>query len=273
MKEGRDRANEITAAMITQAKENLILRRETHLDQLTDKLKEDRVKRVLTPILAGSEDIEKIPEDDIDYVSDLGLIKRKPQLSISNRIYQEIIPRQLTYSAQLTIVQESSWYLMEDGRLDMDKLLTAFQEFFRKHFESWVDGFDYAEAGPQLLLQAFLQRIVNSGGRVEREYGLGRMRTDLLVVWPLDVKKHIDPDHYSRFERVQQTVVELKIRHGGLDTTIKKGLEQTYNYMDKCGTKEGYLLIFNPTPNTSWEEKIFKKEETFQGVKINIYGM
>ena len=33
------------------------------------------------------------------------------------------------------------------------------------------------------MLQAFLQRIVNSGGRVEREYGLGRMRTDLLVVW------------------------------------------------------------------------------------------
>ncbi len=41
-----------------------------------------------------------------------------------------------------------------------------------------------AEAGPQLLLQAFLQRGVNSGGRIEREYGLGRGRTDLLIVWP-----------------------------------------------------------------------------------------
>ena len=38
---------------------------------------------------------------------------------------------------------------------------------------------------PQLLLlQAFLQRVVNSGGRIEREYGLGRGRTDLLIVWP-----------------------------------------------------------------------------------------
>ena len=217
------------------AKENLILRRETHLDQLTDKLREDRVKRVLTPILAGSADIGKIPEDDIDYVSDLGLIKRKPQLGIANRIYQEIIPRQLTYSAQLTIVQEASWYMREDGRLDMDKLLTAFQAFFRKHFESWVDGFDYAEAGAQLLLQAFLQRIVNSGGRVEREYGLGRRRTDLLVIWSLDINQNLEEDHYSRLE--------------------------------------GYLLIFNSSPNTPWEEKIFKKEETFQNVKINIYGM
>ncbi|HLP60196.1 MAG TPA: AAA-like domain-containing protein, partial [Candidatus Deferrimicrobium sp.] len=190
MKEGQDRGQEITVPMIQQAKENLILRRETHLDQLTDKLKEDRVKRVLTPLLVGSGEIEEIPEDDIDYAVDLGLIKRKPQLTIANRIYQEIIPRQLTNSAQATMVQEASWYMTTGGRLDMDKLLTAFQDFFRKHFESWVDGFDYAEAGAQLLLQAFLQRIVNGGGRVEREYGLGHMRTDLLVIWPLNIDKN-----------------------------------------------------------------------------------
>ena len=47
-----------------------------------------------------------------------------------------------------------------------------------------VARFDYAEAGPQLLLQAFLQRIVNGGGRIEREYGLSRGRTDLLIIWP-----------------------------------------------------------------------------------------
>ncbi len=34
-------------------------------------------------------------------------------------------------------------------------------------------AFDYKEVGPQLLLQAFLQRIINSGGILEREYGLG----------------------------------------------------------------------------------------------------
>jgi hypothetical protein len=160
IKEGKDRGQEITVPMIQQAKENLILRRETHLDQLTDKLKEERVKRVLTPLLVGSGEIEEIPEDDIDYAVDLGLIKRKPQLAIANRIYQEIIPRQLTNSAQATMVQEASWYMTTDGRLDMDKLLTAFQDFFRKHFESWVDGFDYAEAGPQLLLQAFFSALL-----------------------------------------------------------------------------------------------------------------
>ncbi|HLP46798.1 MAG TPA: AAA-like domain-containing protein [Candidatus Kapabacteria bacterium] len=262
MEAGRDRGKEITQVMIEQAKENIILRRETHLDQLMDKLKEDRVKRVLTPILTGSEKIEKIPDDDIDYVSDLGLIKKKPNMAIANGVYREVIPRQLTYSYQLSIVQEASWYMKEDGRLDMDKLLTAFQEFFRKHFESWVDGFDYAEAGAQLLLQAFLQRIVNGGGRVEREYGLGRMRTDLLLIWP-----------YRDSQAMQKVVLELKLRYESLAKTIEKGLEQTWQYMDKCGTKEGYLLVFDTSKKASWKDKIFKKEKSFNGTRIKIYGM
>jgi hypothetical protein len=43
--------------------------------------------------------------------------------------------------------------------------------------------------------------------------------------------------------------------------------------MDKCGTREGYLLIFNPSTTVSWEEKIFKQEKTFKDVHITIYGM
>ncbi len=264
MKEGRDRTNEITADMIVQAKENLIMRRDTHLHQLVDKLKEERVRRVVEPILSGTVEADRIAEDDIDYAEDLGLIVKKPHLRIANRIYQEVIPRQLTYGTELTINQEAAWYMKDDGRLDMDELLAAFQEFFRMHFESWVDGFDYAEAGPQLLLQAFLQRIVNSGGRLEREYGLGRQRTDLLAIWP-----------YQGGKKVQKVVLELKLRHlhYSLETTIEKGLEQTWQYMDKCGTDEGYLLVFDRTSDTPWEEKIFKHEKTFKGTRIAVYGM
>ncbi len=260
MKEGKDRSVTITPGMINQAKENLILRRETHLDQLSDKLKEERVRRVLEPLLACSQEAKKIPEDDVDYTIDLGLVKKDRQIRIANRIYREVIPRTLTYSTQLTINQEASWYLKDDGTIDMDKLLTAFQEFFRKNFEHWIDGFEYSEAGPQLLLQAFLQRIVNGGGSVEREYGLGRQRTDLLVQWPYKSGK-------------QEAVIELKLLYGKLETTIEKSLEQTWQYMDKCGTDEGYLLIFNRSPGVSWEEKIFKKEQNFNSTKITVYGM
>jgi len=260
MKENRDAAIPITAKIIAQAKENLILRRETHIDQLVDKLKEERVKKVVEPALAGNQLPEYISVDDIGYVEDLGLIKTKGHIRIANGIYQEVIPRELTYSTQLTITHESKWYEKKDGTLDMEKLLSAFQEFFREHSEIWIEKFDYREAGPQLLLQAFLQRIINSGGRVEREYGLGRMRTDLLIIW-----------RYG--ERVQKTVIELKILYKSLEKTIEAGLEQTWQYMDRCGAAAGHLVIFDRSENKSWDDKIFYREETFKSQSIGVWGM
>ncbi len=80
--------------------------------------------------------------------------------------------------------RRAAWYIDADGRLNMDKLLAAFQDFFRRKSEHWVERAQYTEAGPQLVLQAFLHRVVNGRGRIEREYALGSRRVDLLVVWP-----------------------------------------------------------------------------------------
>ncbi len=257
---GRDRSQPISAAMIHAAKDQLILRRETHLDQLSDKLKEPRVHRVIAPILVGDTAPEKLSEDDVQYVYDLGLITIQGQLRIANPIYQEVIPRVLTYTTQLTISQESAWYLVPDGRLDMEKLLTAFQQFFREHSEHWVERFEYKEAGPQLLLQAFLQRIVNGGGRIEREYGLGRRRTDLLLLWPIQ-------------GQTQRVVMELKIQYGTLEQTLRDGLEQTWQYMDACGAVDGHLIVFNRQPDIAWDARIFRRDEQFEGHPITVWGM
>lgn len=259
--EGRNREKEVTVEMIDQAKENLIMRRETHLDQLMDKLSEERVRKVIEPLLAGAREVKKLKTDDVDYVEDLGLIRKTPQMEISNRIYREIIPRELIHTTQIAIPYEPQWYIDDNGRLNMDKLLTAFQDFFRKNIESWEQGIDYKEAGPQLLLQGFLQRIVNGGGRIEREYGLGKQRTDLLVIWP----------HKGG---IQEAVLELKLRYGSTEKTIEKGLAQTLKYMDKCGTKEGYLIIFDRRKKITWKEKIFKKTRRIEEeIEITVFGM
>ena len=263
MEAGRERSQPITAAMIIEAKERLILRRETHLDQLADKLQEPRVQRVIKPMLQGTDIDQTVPLDDIEYVLDLGLVSRNEQkLEIANAIYREVIPRQLTYIMQINLAsrQEASWYIGDDGRLMMEKLLTAFQQFFREHSESWVERFDYKEAGPQLLLQAFLQRIINGGGRLEREYGLGRGRTDLLVIWP-----------YPAGE--QRVVLELKIKHRSLEETIAQGLEQTWRYFDQSNAEAAHLIIFNRDENIAWAEKIFRREAEFEGVPIVVWGM
>ncbi|NJO08068.1 MAG: ATP-binding protein, partial [Chloroflexaceae bacterium] len=137
---GKERTTPITTEIMHAAKEQLILRRDTHLDQLAHKLIEERVKRVLLPILATEHVPEEtIPPDDIQYAQDLGLIHLDKPLRIANAMYREIIPRELIYSTEYTMVQEAAWYIVPDGRLDMPKLLTAFQAFFREHSEHWVE--------------------------------------------------------------------------------------------------------------------------------------
>lgn len=260
MAEGKDRSKPITPDMAVQAKDNIILRRETHLDQLADKLGEPRVRSVIQPLLTGTAEPGLINEDDLQYVIDLGLARRKPQLSVSNPVYGEIIPRMLTATTQDVLPFETKWYVRPDGTLDTDKLLASFQEFFREHSEHWVERFDYKEAGPQLLLQAFLQRIINAGGRIDREYGLGRKRTDLLI-------------HWKHGTGVQKVVIEMKILYKSLKRTIEEGLRQTAEYMDKCGSEDGHLIIFDRRPKKKWTEKIFRKTEAHEGKSIEVWGM
>ena len=182
-KAGRDRSLPIDAEAVLAAQERLILRRETHLDQLADKLREERVRRVVEPLLSGAE-ARTFTDRDLEYVRDLGLVARDRPVRIANPIYAEVVPRELTWVAQEEFEHDTAWYVDAAGGLDARALLAAFQTFFREHSEHWRQRFLYQEAWPQLLLQAFLQRVVNSGGRIEREYGLGRGRTDLLIVWP-----------------------------------------------------------------------------------------
>ena len=256
----QNRGIAITADAIREAQEQLIQRRETHLDQLADKLKEDRVRRVIEPLLSGAEE-RRFIDRDLEYVRDLGLVAQKRPLRMANPIYAEVVPRELTWVVQEEFEQDTAWYVNPDGSLNVVKLLTAFQTFFREHSEHWVARFQYQEAGPQLLLQAFLQRIVNSGGRIEREYGLGRMRTDLLIVWP-------------QGDQTRKMVIECKILHKTLKQTIADGLNQTAEYIDRCDAEAGHLVIFDRREGRRWADKVFHDRRTSgSGVEIDIWGM
>ena len=265
-KPGRDRSRAITAGNILDAREHLVQSRVVHLDQLADKLREDRVRRVVEPLLSGGEERESSARD-LEYVRDLGLIARDGPLRMANPIYAEVVPRELTWAVQQLLVEDTAWYVAADGGLAMDKLLGAFQGFFREHSEHWLGRFDYAEAGPQLLLQAFLQRVVNSGGRIEREYGLGRGRTDLLVLWPRGGEA-AGPD-----AAVERYVVECKVLHKGLERAIAEGLAQTAAYMDRCDAEAGHLVVFDRRAGRSWEETVFRREESAGGRTVTVWGM
>jgi len=253
-----DYSKTITVEMAKTAIQTIILRRDTHIDSLLERLKEERVKRIIEPMLSG-DDIQNILSDDYQYVIDLGLIKNiAGKIQPANPIYAEVIARTLSYDLQNKLMLEKPDSTLpryfKDGRIDMDYLMQDFQQFWRENSAIWIDRFYYREAAPHLILQAFFQRIINGGGYIIREPAAGTGRTDLCLVY--NGKKY---------------PVELKIRRG--ENTITKGIERTLQYMDTFGCTEGWLAVFDQRPEITWDDKIFIKKEEIEGKTVTIIGL
>jgi hypothetical protein len=248
----------VTVELANEAIQTIILRRDTHIDSLLERLKEERVCRVIEPMLSGEVFFDRL-SDDYQYVTDLGLIKSiEGKIQPSNPIYGEVIARTLSYNAQEKFMLEKPdstipRYL-KDGKMDMDYLLQDFQQFWRENSDIWIDRFQYKEAAPHLILQAFLQRIINGGGHIIREMAAGTGRSDLCLVY--EGKKY---------------PVELKIWRG--EKTLKEGIEQTLRYMDTFGCTEGWLVIFDRRPEIDWDNKIYMKKETVEGKTVTVAGL
>lgn len=249
-----DRSVSLTARHVESAKETIILQRRTHIDSLLARLREERVRRVLAPMLAGERTGADVLDDDFTYVVDLGLLAlRDGRWQVANPIYREVIPRALVHAQQAQISHEPAWYLDDAGDLQVGKLLRAFQAFWREDGHLAAEGFHYREAGPHLMLMAFLQRVVNSGGRVQREYGLGRGRLDLVVHWQ-------DRRH----------AVEVKLRR---DTrTEALAVTQLAGYLDQLGLDEGWVVLFDLREGVDWEQKLYEKKLEEAGRKIIVLG-
>jgi hypothetical protein len=92
---------------------------------------------------------------------------------------------------------------------------------------------------------AFLQRVLNGGGRIERDCAAGRGRMDL----------EIEYNHHSY-------IIEIKLlhHHDSHQTVREEGLEQTRKYRDRVAPDApAYLVIFDrrsKTKEKSWDERI-----------------
>ena len=134
-----DYAQPVTMGLIDAAAEELLCRRDTHIDSLLDRLKEARVRRIVEPVILGrAEGIERL-SDDFQYVCDLGILKQDQGAILpANPLYAEVILRTLSYDTQedmkLTI-QQAPW--IAGDCLDMTGMLRAFQQFWRENSEVW----------------------------------------------------------------------------------------------------------------------------------------
>jgi len=244
------------------AREMLIKERAVHLDSLAERLKDPRVKKVVQSILTGESDPTLTDGDGFRLTCDLGLVIKENGIpQIANPIYRETIARVLSQGMQDAISPPEFKWQNDDGTLNMDALFKDFQRFWRRHSEAWELKADYTEAFPHLLLMAFLQRVTNGGGRIEREYAAGRGRMDIAVlyngVW---------------------TVIEIKLVHpgDGRTTAIKEGLEQIGKYRDRLSPDaDSYLVVFDRTPagrQMNWDERLTWDVTETKGKKVTVVG-
>lgn len=226
-------AEPITIAAVNQAKELIIQRQETHLDSLVSILREPRVRAVFEPMLAG-DGFDTIPEDDRQFLVDLGLVRRDGSggLIIANRIYQEIIPRVLASGPQDSLPRITPSWLTPEGKLDPDALLNSFLAFWKQHGEPLLKSAPYHEIAPHLVLMAFLHRVVNGNGTIDREYAVLSGRMDLLV-------------HYGEVKMA----MELKVWRDGKKDPLKEGLQQLDYYLSGLALQIGWLVIFDRRSN------------------------
>jgi len=249
-----DRGRPVTAAHVEAAKEAIILERRTHIDSLVARLREPRVRRIIDPMLAGEQTGDDVLDDDLAYALGLGVVRiRAGHLEIANPIYREVIPRALTYLRQVQIDAEPAAFVLPDGALDMPRLMDAWQVFWREDGHTAAEGFGYRESGPHLMLMAFLQRIVNGGGRIDREYGLGRGALDLVITW-----------------RGTRHVVELKLRRDS--QTEERALDQVVRYLDHAGLDEGWLVLFDLRSTRPWAERLTRETVERGSKRIHVVG-
>jgi hypothetical protein len=144
-------------------------------------------------------------------------------LRIANSIYREVIARVFSSAAEDRVTDEPERFVLPDGRLAWKRLLRAFATFWSEHGEVLAAGMPYSEAAPQLVVMAFLQRIVNGGGFIDREYGVGRGRIDLLVRFPYR--------RTSGEAAMQRRAMELNVWRKGQQDPLAKGLAQIDAYL------------------------------------------
>jgi len=253
-----DLSQEIEPAHVDKAVQTLIRRRDTHIDSLMERLTETRVQRIVEPVILGEAEGYDLLDDDYQYVLDLGLLRyTEKKLVPANPIYGEVIIRTLSFRSQMELEEQEGWSqtpsYLSNGQLDMKQLLSDFQQFWRENSEIWVKCYQYQEAAPHLILQAFLQRIVNSGGRITREMASGKRRIDLCV--------HLKEMRYP---------IELKLRYG--EKSYTEGKKQLADYMDKLNCSEGWLIVFDRRKTISWDKKIFWQTQSIAEKTIHVVG-
>jgi hypothetical protein len=291
----------ITAVDIKRSSNDIILRKDAHFESLIDRLREPRVRKVVEHVIIGTGSFPRtISQDDIQYVINLGILKKDPDKNVSyrasNPIYGELIFRAMSWDIQRSIPEtfENQW--MDGKRLDMEGLLKAFQVYWRENSEA-SEKAETKENEMEDVVHDKIEKILvnhqipNKSGisedivKVIKEHRTGFTSEDIphlalnaflqrvLNGGADDIKRECalrrtKVDICVTYKSIRYPI-ELKIKRGN---NIDNSLEQLFGYMDKCGASEGWLIIFDMNFMKLWKEKIFWNTVDYKGLTMHVVG-
>ncbi len=164
------------------------------------------------------------------FAVDIGLVRLTAEggLDVANLIYREVIALKLASGTRASLPQIPATWLTPEGRLDTGRLLDAFLAFWKQHGEPLLATAPYHEIAPHLVLMAFLHRVCNGGGTLQREYALGKGRMDLHLCYGPDT-----------------VAIEIKVWRPRQKDPLDEGLAQIDAYLARLGLATGWLVLFD----------------------------
>lgn len=150
-------------------------------------------------------------------------------------LYDYLIAQRDVRKMASKITQVDKNEVLDNDKLDMEKLLSKFQEFMYAEYREEDEHF--YETNGRLIFLAYLKPILNGKGFsfVEPQTRQNK-RMDIVITY--GGEKHI---------------VELKIWNG--EAYRLKGIEQLTQYMKEQQVEKGYLLTFNFNKNKKYTKE------------------
>ncbi|RJQ24540.1 hypothetical protein C4565_09550 [Candidatus Parcubacteria bacterium] len=146
--------------------------------------------------------------------------------------------------------QDPAWYVKEDGCLDINKVLDAYIEFYKEHSELVTKRKTYTEAAHDLLFITWLQRVVNGGGIISREFAAGLGRLELCIDC-----------------RGERFAFAMKLN---FPKALERGRKQLADYLDRLSLDSGWLIIFSRGEITDWQAVGRREQIGEQGKQIEV---
>jgi hypothetical protein len=223
-----------------------------HLTSLARRLGEERVMSVVAPAISGSE-LKGVLADDIRYVCELGILEKSAEggLSMANPIYARSLMRALAEPIRANLAALPVTWRRADGSIDLERLRESFLDFWARHGRALDPLIQRHEIVPHIVMTAWLDRVVNGGGRVEREAVVANGKMDVLLRYreltlPIEIKVHLD----------------------GRADPVPQGLEQLDRYCEGLRVDSGWLVVFDQRKAATGERLENEEVVTAGGRKV-----